>query len=390
MKVNKRKKIMLIILLFIGLFAFYTNAYALDIKQYHVIIEDDANLLTEEEKQKLEEEMRPLNKYGHIIFKSTNENEKDTKEYVEEYYHNKFQNDSGTIFLFDMQNRYIYLFSDGENSNIITESTAQNIIDSVAEYAKNEKYYECASNTYMQIKIALTDKTGEKKEPIEETKNDYKIVIEDDANLLTNEEVENLKEKMKSLTKYGNIAFKSILTNSTSAPNYAREYYHNKFGIQSGTLFLIDMDNRKIYIFSDGTNYNIITNGKAEIITDNIYTYASNKDYYNCAYNAYDQIETLLEGGKILEPMRYISNVVVSIVVAFFTSFLIVLQNTKIKKAKANKVLQNCDINVAASNIYGQKTGTHRVYSPVESSSGGSSGGGGGGGSSGGGGGHSF
>ena len=385
MKVNRRKIVLLLITFFISIFSFYPKVYAEDEKQYNLIIEDDANLLSEEDKQKLSEEMQPLTNYGHIIFKSINENDKSTKEYVENYYHNRYQNDSGTIFLVDMQNRYIYLFSDGENNTKITESVAQTIVDDGATYASSGNYYSCASIVYKKVKEYL------EKENVDIKENKYSIVIEDDANLLTPEEIEKLKEKMKPLTNYGHIAFKSILENSMSAPDFARQYYHNKFGTESGTLFLIDMVNRKIYIFSDGTNYNVITNGKAEIITDNIYTYASRKEYYECAYQAYDQMEKLLEGGKILEPMRYISNIVVSIVVAFFATFIFVLQNTKIKKAGANKVLQNCDINVEASHIFGQKTGTHRVYSPP-SSSGGSSGGGGGGGggSSGGGGGHSF
>lgn len=223
------------------------------------------------------------------------------------------------------------------------------------------------------------------------TANNYKVILEDDANLLTEIEEEKLKDKMVTLTKYGNIAFKSISENNTSAPSYASSYYHNTFGTESGTLFLIDMDNRKIYIFSDGDNYKIITDGKADIITDNIYQSASKEEYYNCAYNAFDQIETLLEGNKISEPMRYISNMVVSIVTAFFINFIIVWKASSIKKSKYNEILNGCDISFQASNIYGMKTGTHSVYSPVsDSSSSGGSSGGGGGGSSGGGGGHSF
>ena len=101
---------------------------------------------------------------------------------------------------------------------------------------------------------------------------------------------------------------------------------------------------------------------------------------------------TLLAGGKILEPMRHISNAVLAIVFSFFTTFLIVLAGSKIKKAKVNEIVNSCDVAFSATNVTGIKTGTHRVYSPVSESSGGSSGGGGGGGggSSGGGGGHSF
>lgn len=233
---------------------------------------------------------------------------------------------------------------------------------------------------------------------VNEEKNGYKIIIEDNAKLLSNEEIEKLKEKMEPLTEYGHIAFITIDTNNTTTAYYAEDYYHEKFNQDSGTLLMIDMANREVYIFSDGANYNVITKGKAYIITDNIYKYATNKDYYSCATVAFDQINTLLDGGKILEPMRYISNVVIAIVVAFFINFFIVVGASKIKKAGTNEVINTCDIEFQISNVVGKRTGTRRKYSPVSESSGssyhsgggGGFSGGGGGGHSGGGGGHSF
>lgn len=219
----------------------------------------------------------------------------------------------------------------------------------------------------------------------------YRVVIEDDANLLSVEEINKLKDEMIPLTEYGNIAFKSISENAYSTSTYASNYYHQTFGTASGTLFLIDMDNRIIYIFSDGANYNVVTTSKANIITDNIYQYASNEQYYECASVAFSQINTILNGGKISEPMRYISNILISITLAFFINFIIVLVNTNVKKAKNAEILANCDIAFNIGEINAVKTGQHREYSPRDTSSGGgSSGGGGGGGSSGGGGGHSF
>ncbi len=218
----------------------------------------------------------------------------------------------------------------------------------------------------------------------------YKILIEDDANLLTSDEINDLADIMTPLTEYGNIAFKTIDSNSTTASSYASVYYHTNFGTKSGTLFLIDMDNRKIHIFSDGYNYKYITTAKANIITDNIYRYASRSEYYECAKKAFEQIGTVLSGGKIAEPMRYISNALISITIAFLVNFLIVLFSSNVKKASRKEILKNCDMSFDVSEFEAIKTGTHRVYSPPSSDSGGSSGGGGGGGSSGGGGGHSF
>lgn len=219
----------------------------------------------------------------------------------------------------------------------------------------------------------------------------YKVVIEDDAELLDEDELANLMEEMIPLTEYGHIAFKTISDNYTYTSSFASNYYHEKFGTDSGTLFLIDMDNRMIYIFSDGTNYKYITNAKANIITDNIYQYATDEEYYECASVAFSQILTTLEGGKIAEPMRYISNILISITCTFFISFIIVLVNTNVRKANNEEILRNCGVTFNIADVNAVKTGQTKRYSPQsDSSSGGGGGGGGGGGSSGGGGGHSF
>lgn len=227
---------------------------------------------------------------------------------------------------------------------------------------------------------------------VRELMNGNYLVIEDDANLLNENEIFLLKEQMKSLTEFGNIVFKTTDSYNSDTYQYAANYYYNNFGNGSGTMLIIDMYNRYIYVISEGWNYSIITDRKAEIITDNAYTYARDGSYYQCASKVFDQVNTLLNGGKINEPMRHISNIVVSLVSGFFIAFIYVLNKTKIKIPKGSDILKNCDIDFKVNSINVQKSGTHKVYSPVSdsSSSGGSShSGGGGGGFSGGGGGFS-
>lgn len=233
--------------------------------------------------------------------------------------------------------------------------------------------------------------------------NNYSVVLEDDANLLTDGQKQKLKEQMMELSKDGNVIFKSIDRNNLrNAANFARNYYHEQFGNASGVLLLIDMDTREIYIFSDGKIHNTITNAKAYSITDNVYKYATNGNYYSCAADAFNQIGALLEGKRIAEPMRNASNVVIAITLAFLINFLYVLFKSRMKKADAEEIIKNCNINFKVGNVNAVKDGTSRVYSPVSSdssgdssyggsSSGGSFGGGGGfHSSSGGGGGHRF
>lgn len=218
----------------------------------------------------------------------------------------------------------------------------------------------------------------------------YQAFIDDKANLLNENEEKKLLDIMIPLTKYGNIAFVSTNNNLDSTDNFSRDYYHNHFDTSSGSIFVIDMSNRKIYIFSDGSNYDVITSSKAYSITDNSYRYASDEDYYSCAELSFQQMLSLLEGGKIVEPMRYTSNIFIALTLSFFIGFLYVLSKSRIKKASIHDISKNCDITFNINNVHADKTGSHRVYSPVSDSSSGGSSGGGGGGSSGGGGGHSF
>lgn len=204
------------------------------------------------------------------------------------------------------------------------------------------------------------------------TKNNktYQVIIEDDANLLTQDEKEMLYTTMEKLTEYGNILFKTIDKNPFSLTSkYASTYYYEKCKNQSGTVFLIDMDNRIIYIYSDGNNYKTITTEKAEVITDNIYQYATNKQYYKCATEAFSQIYTLLQGGKIAEPMKYISNGVMAVMLALLANFAIFKVATRNKVASSNEQIEECEIFFEHTKPETTKTGQHRVYSPISDSS---------------------
>lgn len=217
----------------------------------------------------------------------------------------------------------------------------------------------------------------------------YKATIDDQVNLLSDEEKVQLLKEMQDLTKYGNAVFASSDTPNYNVDGYAKSYYHEKFSTASGTLFMIDMYNRKIAIFSDGENYKTITKSKALSITDNVYRYASQSDYYNCASVAFKDVLRLLNGGKINEPMRYTSVAFLSLIIAFFLSFLYVLANTKIKKATSEDVLKNCNISYDIGEIKAEKTGQRKVYIPPPTTGSGSGFSGSGGGFSGGGGGFS-
>lgn len=216
----------------------------------------------------------------------------------------------------------------------------------------------------------------------------YEVYIYDEADLLSNNEEEDLVEIMTPITEYGNVAFISVDENPYSTQKFAEDAYYQLFGTSSGTLFLIDMDNRNIWIQSDGAVYKRITTGYANTITDNIYTYATDEEYYECASRAYSQIYTLLRGGRIAQPMKYICNALLSLIFGFIITFFIVKRVSKKKAASDSDILGAIHTRCTITSPEVEFTHQSRHYSPKSSSR--SGGGGRHGGHHGGGGGHGF
>lgn len=224
----------------------------------------------------------------------------------------------------------------------------------------------------------------------------YCVVMEDEADLLTGRERDELAAVMQDITAYGNAVFKTIEENGSSTESFAKNYYKSRFGAESGTVFLIDMDNRNIWIFSDGAIYKTVTTAYANTVTDNVYRYASRGDYYTCAAEAFGQIYALLEGNRIAQPMKYISNALLAVILALLINFGLVSYFARLKSPGEDEILKNIEKRFSYTKPVATYTHTSKIYDPVstDSGSGGSSGGGGGSsggsGSSGGGGGHSF
>ena len=232
--------------------------------------------------------------------------------------------------------------------------------------------------------------------------NGYRVIIEDGADLFTDSQEAALREQLQGILPYGSAA---IVTNdeyNSDAAALAESKFREYFRDDSATLLMIDMYNRRIQIFSDGAIYKTITRAKANEITDNIYTYATDGDYYMAAKKTFEQIETVLSGGRITTPMKYATNAAFAIGIVLLINFIII---TAQRKKKDTTTLTNAlayeggrgrisAVQSVNAVMLSQKKSRHVESSGGSSGGGGgfSGGGGGGGGgfSSGGGGGHSF
>lgn len=219
-----------------------------------------------------------------------------------------------------------------------------------------------------------------------------KVVIEDEADLLTGYEETVLAEEMTKLTEYGNVAFITLSTNYKTTDAYAALAYERLFGTESGVLFLIDMDRREIYIESDGYIGDFVTRAKARTITDNVYRYASDWQFASCAGKAFDQVKTLMEGGRIAQTMKYLSNAFIAVLIALLGNFILL---RRLNAKKEVSVAELDSANTSRVSFTNCKTDvTSRKVVVLNNSSGGRGGFGGGFGGGGGhfshGGGHRF
>ena len=219
-------------------------------------------------------------------------------------------------------------------------------------------------------------------------------VVDDRADLLTDDEESTLIRIMQGVLPYGNAAVLTADHDVRNSEDYAREAYLSLFGQTSGTLFFIDLDNHYLQFFSGGDMYKTLTTGRTNEITDNVYTYASDGLYYDCAAQAYLQVITILEGGRISTPMKYVTNAVLAVGLVLMVNLWIVFaQRKKPDPAKPEDTFSEPhrggvhQVHVVMTK---QTKHRHSEGGGVIIGGGGGGFGGGGGGFSGGGGGHSF
>ena len=216
---------------------------------------------------------------------------------------------------------------------------------------------------------------------------DYWAHIEDNAELFQTQD--GILDKMKHVTAYTNILVYTTSTNITTSSGLCKSLAEERFGTGNGVVFLIDMDNRYIYVYGHNDTYDVITERVGNTITDNCYDYASDERYDQCAKEAVSQIYMTLSGEHIPEPMRYIGNLFLAIMIGVSLTSVFACYSSRIQAIGTTSK----DVELKLTGKQRDIIDVKRVYRSSSSSSGSGGGGrsgGGGGGSRGGGGGHRF
>ncbi|MDO4393743.1 MAG: TPM domain-containing protein [Bacillota bacterium] len=206
------------------------------------------------------------------------------------------------------------------------------------------------------------------------------LVIIDKAELFSKSQERSLQEQMTGLCEYGDTIVYTMDKNATSTAS-AADAMLRKYG-NDGMVFVIDMDNREIYLF---TTYDGLTAGHCKSITDNVFKYASDGDYFTCAKTALEQSQTVLAGQRIAQPMKYINNALLAVIVAMIINFIWMATTSRKSRASSYEVAGNVKSKFSIKNSNLRVTGTRVVHVDLSDLSGGDSSSGGGGGGHGGG-----
>ncbi len=221
----------------------------------------------------------------------------------------------------------------------------------------------------------------------------YRAVLIDNADYLSESEEKKVFEIMKEITDKTNVCFLTDDNNDYYSESYSENLCKSTlkevFGAKEDSVIYL-IDNEYDYIYAMNDTFDVITSKKAYSITDNVYKYSAKGEYDEAAIEAFNEINALLNGEKIAQSMKYISNAFMSVFIACFLSYFITSKNSKITAASNKEMVEGALYKVNVDSVNVIHVSTEKVYSPQSSGGGGGHGGGGhGGGGHGGGGGHS-
>ncbi len=135
--------------------------------------------------------------------------------------------------------------------------------------------------------------------------NFFNVMIDDSASLFTEEEIEFIDASAYEFALENNFSVAVVTTDNAmgkSAMEYADDYYDSLiFGSgwsEDGMVFLIDMDNREIYVSCAGLCVDEYSDYELDSIIDRGYDCVVNEEYFKCIISMIDEANFLMSGGN--------------------------------------------------------------------------------------------
>ncbi len=129
-----------------------------------LLIQDDAELLCESDREAVCQAMEPICAYCTPVFLSfpTGGEEKSTLTKAKEFQSERLGDEDGIIFVIDMANRVIDIYASDRMLPILTVPSANAIVDSIYKLASAGNYQQCACEAFRQIYMKLQESEGMK------------------------------------------------------------------------------------------------------------------------------------------------------------------------------------------------------------------------------------
>ena len=112
---------------------------------------------------------------------------------------------------------------------------------------------------------------------------DSKVV--DDAELLSYDEEQEIQSMLDEFAEESGWTLFAVTTddaNGMTSEEYADDFVDQNAFEENGVCFLIDMDNREIYMSTTGSAIRILTDHRIDSIMDDSYEYAGDGEYAKC------------------------------------------------------------------------------------------------------------
>lgn len=206
--------------------------------------------------------------------------------------------------------------------------------------------------------------------------------VYDFADLFTDSEEEKLYNEAKTFIDKYNMDF-AIVTisknNKSSEVSYSDDFYdYNDFD-SNGLLFLIDMDNRQIYMSTSGTAIKMYTDNRIDYLMDQVYKYMTDKEYYEGTSKYISFLSSLAAKGYPSSSESFVSNgqillysLIASFVITLIVMIVLVKKNKLVRKANEAKAYL-IDDSVKVDVVEERLISTHTTRTKIEHDSGGGS-----------------
>ena len=135
--------------------------------------------------------------------------------------------------------------------------------------------------------------------------------VYDQANLLTDEEERELQTYAENFKDTWKMNFMVVTTDNAegkSSMEYADDFYDAHFSEESevdGMLYLLDMDNREIYLSTSGLAIRYLTDDRVESVLDEAFEYVVDGDYYGTFKAFFEATEKYLNKGIPKDQYNY-------------------------------------------------------------------------------------